>query len=300
MSLTYNQLIALLAVVDSGTFDRAASRLHLTQSTITKRIQELEATMGFLIFDRTKRQAILTPEGEQFVSQARETVASFDNLASFSKEGRAISTLVRLGVTELSSLTWLPRFLEASFAANPDIQFELTIDMSRNLHSSLETGELDLIVVPEMPFQSNAHIQPVADIEITLIAKPGLVPDEKILEISDLQELDFITQGRTSGFSKNISEWFANFGITTRHSVRVDSLHAMVGLAVAGRGLCITPREYLVPLINSGRIAELITTPRLPRLKYCVVYYPSPHEALFSRIADDIRESADFKKPYFT
>ncbi|SNR84639.1 LysR family transcriptional regulator [Puniceibacterium sediminis] len=300
MSLTYNQLVAMLAVVDSGTFERAASRLHLTQSTITKRIQELEASMGFLVFDRSKRQAILTPQGEQFVSQARETVASFDNLASFTSEGRAIATLVRLGVTELSSLTWLPRFLEASFAAGPDVQFELTIDMSRNLHSSLETGELDLIVVPEMPFQSNAHVQPIADVEITLIGKPGLVPSGKILEISDLQDFNFITQGRTSGFSKSISEWFANYGINTRHSVRVDSLHAMVGLAVAGRGLCITPREYLVPLINSGRVTELLTRPRLPLLKYCVVHYPSPHEALFSRVASDIRRAVDFKKPYFT
>jgi DNA-binding transcriptional LysR family regulator len=299
MSITYTQLIAMLAVVDCGTFERAANRLNLTQSTITKRIQELEASMGFLVFNRSKRQAILTPQGEQFVSLSRETVASFENLASFNAGMKMISTRIRLGVTEISSLTWLPKFLEIAFASDPDIQFELTIDMSRNLHSSLEDGDLDIIVVPEMPFQSNAHVQQIAGIEITLIGKPGLVPTANEVEISQLQAFEFITQGKSSGYSKSIREWFSNYGLNTRDSVSVDSLHAMVGLAVAGRGVCIAPRDYLIPLIETGRVAEIMTEPKLPTMKYCVVHYPSPHEALFSRIANEINRAADFKTPYF-
>lgn len=299
MSITHNQLLAMLAVVDCGTFEKAAGRLNLTQSTITKRIQELEASMGFLIFNRSKRQAILTTQGEQFVSLSRETVASFKNLASFNADAKKASTLIRLGVTEISSLTWLPEFLERSFAANPSIQFELTINMSRSLHSGLEDGDLDIIVVPEMPFQSNANMQQIAAIEIALIGKPGLLPDTNEVEISELQAFEFITQGKSSGYSKNIREWFSNYGVNTRSNISVDSLHAMVGLAVAGRGVCIAPRDYLVPLIESGRVVEIQTTPKLPKMNYCVVHYPSPHEALFSKVAGDIKRATDFKTPYF-
>ena len=87
--------------------------------------------------------------------------------------------------------------------------------------------------------------------------------------------------------------------MNTRNSVSVDSLHAMVGLAVAGRGVCIAPRDYLVPLIESGRVAEILTKPKLPTMTYCVVHYPSPHDALFSRVAGDIARAADFRTPYF-
>ncbi len=299
MSLTRNQLIAMLAVVDCGTFDRAAGKLNLTQSTITKRIQELEASMGFSVFNRSKRQAILTPQGEQFVRLSRETVASFEKLTSFNTDIVNISTRIRLGVTEISSLTWLPKFLETSLATDSNIQFELSIGMSRNLHSSLEDGELDIIVVPEMPFQTNARVKQVAGIEITLIGKPGLVPTAEKIEISKLQKLEFITQGKSSGYSKNIREWFLNYGLDTRNSVNVDSLHAMVGLAAAGRGVCIAPRDYLVPLIESGRVAEILTNPKLPMINYCVVHNPSPHETLFSGVANDIHRAADFSTPYF-
>ena len=299
MSITHNQLIAVLAVVDCGTFARAAGKLNLTQSTITKRIQELESSLGFSVFDRSKRQAILTVQGEHFVSLSRDTVASFERLTSFNAGSHVSPTVVRLGVTEISSLTWLPKFLETSFNTDSSTQFQLTIDMSRNLLSSLEDGDLDLIVVPEMPFQSAAQIQHVGDVEIALIARPGLVPTAGKIEISKLQEFEFITQGKASGYSKNIREWFSNYGLNTRSSVSVDSLHAMVGLAVAGRGVCIAPKDYLLKLIESGRVAEIQTNPRLPIMKYCVVYHPSPHEALFSRIASDISCAADFKTPYF-
>ncbi|MGJ8569622.1 MAG: LysR family transcriptional regulator [Hoeflea sp.] len=299
MSITHNQLIAMLAVVDCGTFERAAGRLNLSQSTITKRIQELEASIGFSIFDRSKRQAILTGQGEQFVSLSRQTVTSFERLASFNADSKMTSTPVRLGVTEISSLTWLPKFLENSFSAEPTTQFNLTIDMSRNLLSNLEDGELDIIVVPEMPFQSNARVQTIAGIEITLIGNPRVVPKANQVEISELQEFEFITQGKSSGYSKSIREWFSNYGLNTRNSVSVDSLHAMVGLAVAGRGVCIAPRDYLVPLIKSGRVVEILTKPKLPVINYCVVHYPSPHEALFSQVASEINRAADFRTPYF-
>ena len=250
MSITHNQLLAMLTVVDCGTFEKAAGRLNLTQSTITKRIQELESSMGFSIFSRAKRQAILTAQGEQFVSLSRETVASFQNLASFNTDAEKVTTLIRLGVTEISSLTWLPQFLELSFATDPSTQFELTIDMSRNLHSALEDGDLDIIVVPEMPFQSNAIVQQIDAIEIALIGKPGLFPTTKKVEISELQSLEFITQGKSSGYSKSIREWFSKFGVNTRSNLSVDSLHAMVGLAVAGRGVwtchALVPPQVLV------------------------------------------------------
>ena len=88
--------------------------------------------------------------------------------------------------------------------------------------------------------------------------------------------------------------------MNTRSNLSVDSQHAMVGLAVAGRGVCIAPRDYLVPLIQSGRVIEIKTTPNLPKMNYCVVRYPSAHEALFSKVATNIQQASGFKAPYLT
>jgi DNA-binding transcriptional LysR family regulator len=115
MDISNKQLRAMLAVIDCGTFERAALRLNLSQSTVTTRIQELEASIGFflgggfLVFDRSKRQAILTLKGEQFANLSRETVASFEKLSSFCSDVTALATHPRQGVTETTENELLRR-----------------------------------------------------------------------------------------------------------------------------------------------------------------------------------------------
>lgn len=300
MPVTYNQLAAMLAIVDCGTFDRAARRLNLTQSTITKRIQELEASLAFDLFDRTKRQAVLTPIGEQFVERARTAVSDFEQLSRFNPDREPAKTNIRFGTTELSSLTWLPKFLESAFSKMPHIQFDLTIDMSRDLLSALEDRELDIIVVPEMPFPPSAQVQVVSEVDVTLIGKPGLIPGPGIASISDLLKFEIIMQGRSSGYSKSIHQWFSDYGFKIRNTVRVDSLHAMVGLAMAGRGLCVTPKDYLKPLIESRRIAEVEIHPPLPKINYCLVCNSSSRDVVHQEIAAEVSQAADFTTPYFS
>lgn len=299
MPATINQLVALLAVVDGGTFEKASRRLNLTQSTVTKRIQELEASMGFSIFNRAKRQATLTEQGEEFVALARETVSSFENLTAFNPGRRRARTKIRLGCTELSSLTWLPRFIDLSLTKNPNVAFEIDIDMSRNLLSGLVDGEHDMIVVPEMQFPNDARVQTVADVAVSLIGKPGSVEARQKIQLSDLAKYDIILQGRASGYSKRIRDWFSDQGITLKSSVRVDNHLAMVGLAMAGQGLCVAASDNLRPLFESGQIVELKTKPSLPKIRYCLVYMPTTHEVLFRQIEEQILSSADFRTAFF-
>jgi len=305
MTLNMNQLAAMLAVVDGGTFEAASRRLNLAQSTITKRIQELEASVGFPVFDRSKRRAILTTRGVRFVGLARQTLASFETLARFGNhrdgdpEGRLPLWTIKLGVTELSSMTWLPSFLERSRVNVPEVQFELTIDMSSNLLSDLEDGTLDLIVVPEMPFPRSTYVRKLAEVELTLIGKPGLMPDTQPIPLAYLKEQAIIVQGRTSGYSKSIRRWFADHGCKLENSVRVDTHSAMVGLAMAGYGLCVSPRDFLSPLIADGRLAEILTEPRMPGIAYTLAFMPNPHESLLKTIEAQICEVVDFGTPFF-
>jgi hypothetical protein len=150
---------------------------------------------------------ILTSQGELFDSPSRETVTSVEELTSFNADAKFAPTVIRPGVTEFSSQTWLPRFLDISFETVPNTHFELTIDMSRNLQSSLDDEYLDVIIVLEMPFQSK-----------------------------------------------------------------------MVGHAVKGRSICIAPKYHLDPLIDTGRIAEILTKPKLRIICYGVVHYSSAYE----------------------
>ena len=71
-------LRVLLAVVDSGGFSAASSRLHIAQSSLSRTVAELERRLGVQLLTRTTRRMETTPEGQEVVRLARHTVEEVD------------------------------------------------------------------------------------------------------------------------------------------------------------------------------------------------------------------------------
>lgn len=77
-NLSIRHLRAFREVAQYGSFTQAASRLHLTQSTLTATIKQLESQAGLQLFDRTTRRVFLTDEGEKFLPVAEKLISDFD------------------------------------------------------------------------------------------------------------------------------------------------------------------------------------------------------------------------------
>ena len=153
--ITLRQIEALQWIVMLGTFDRAARRLGLTQSAISKRIHELEAATGITLFDRSGRGAYLTPEGGRVLAMGREMLSMRERIVQIGTQNSRPRRLVRLGITELTALTWLPRLMGALRASgSADIDIKPEVGLSRHLFRELVHGNLDLIVIPEVFFGS--------------------------------------------------------------------------------------------------------------------------------------------------
>ena len=76
------------AVVDQGSYQRAAERLGYTQSTITVQIQQLEEELGVPLFERVGRRMVLTEAGERALPQTRELLEAADRLLECGRMGR--------------------------------------------------------------------------------------------------------------------------------------------------------------------------------------------------------------------
>ncbi|SEQ73931.1 DNA-binding transcriptional regulator, LysR family [Amphritea atlantica] len=77
-SLSIRHLRAFTEVACCGSFTQAASRLHLTQSSLTATVKQLEQSVGLTLFDRTTRRVLLTAQGEQFRPVAEKLISDFD------------------------------------------------------------------------------------------------------------------------------------------------------------------------------------------------------------------------------
>jgi LysR family transcriptional regulator, flagellar master operon regulator len=136
-----------LAVVASGNFVSAAERLHVTQSTVSARIKELEQQLGCTLFVRNKAGTTLTPAGRQFQKHAGILVRTVEHArhdVGVPRGFRAALTIGgRFGLWEQLLLLWLPLMR----AAAPDISLRAEIGMEPDLMQGLVEGRLDIGVM---------------------------------------------------------------------------------------------------------------------------------------------------------
>ncbi|MFI1166176.1 LysR substrate-binding domain-containing protein [Streptomyces sp. NPDC020801] len=144
------QLRTFLAVAQSLSFTRAARRLGLRQSTVSQHVRRLEDATGRLLFTRDTHSVELTEDGEAMLGFARRILRVHEQAAAFFT-GTRVRGRLRFGASEDFVLTRLPEILEGFRYEHPEVDLELTVELSGTLHEQLAAGRLDLVLAKRRP-----------------------------------------------------------------------------------------------------------------------------------------------------
>jgi len=144
----------LTALCDHGHFGRAAEACHVTQSTLSASIKEVEAILQVALVDRSKRRVVLTPIGLETVERARKIVKEIDELVSFTSASRdPLSGTVRMGAIPTIGPFLLPRVLPGLRKAYSRLKLYLVEDLTDRLVDLLHRGQLDVVLLA-LPYDS--------------------------------------------------------------------------------------------------------------------------------------------------
>lgn len=298
--MTFKQLEAFFWVVQAGGFAQAATRLHTTQSAVSKRIQELESLFDTALFDRSMRSARLTEKGEEMFMQAKRLLDQRDATVELLQRPEVLERHVRIGVTELTAMTWLPRLVGAIEANFPRVIIEPRVDASVMLRDKLLDDEVDLMIVPEMFNDQRFVSKRVGVVEHALMCKPGLVGRRRRLRTDDLTAHRLLTQDDRSGTGQLYNRWLRSIGVKTANTVFSNSLVALIGLTVSGMGISYLPRKCLAPMVDSGALEVLNVSPALPSAPYAAVCRVDRQSGLVASIARLAQEHCDFGRIFQT
>lgn len=145
---TLKQLRHLVALADHRHFGKAATACHVTQSTLSASIKELEDTLQAPLVDRTRRTVVLTPVGEETVRRARQLIDGAEDLARTAHaSAEPLSGTLRMGVIPTIGPFLLPRLLGRLRRKYPRLRLYLREDLSDRLIEQLEDGKLDLVLM---------------------------------------------------------------------------------------------------------------------------------------------------------
>ncbi|MCN9242632.1 LysR substrate-binding domain-containing protein [Streptomyces sp. RY43-2] len=145
-----SHLRTFLAVAQTLSFTQAARRLGLRQSTVSQHVRRLEDATGRQLFQRDTHSVELTEDGEAMLGFARRILQVHEQATAFFT-GTRLRGRLRFGASEDFVLTRLPEILEGFRHDHPEVDLELTVELSGILHERLAEGRLDLVLAKRRP-----------------------------------------------------------------------------------------------------------------------------------------------------
>lgn len=295
--MTLKQLEAFYWAASAASFLVAAQRLYVSQSTLSKRIAELESQLRAPLFDRSGHRAALTDAGRQLLPLARRMLGLADDMRSLAGQGGGVRGHCRFGVGELAALTWLPDLVAHARAAWPDLLLEPHVDLGAALEQRLESGELDFAVVAGYSSRSAIASEPIANVRFSWAASPALAGPRRAVTAALLQDTALITMPPAAGPTRMLEHWLAVNNLEAGRRLTCNNLAAIASLIAAGVGIGLFPHGWLQQMAQRGAVVQLSSRPALPELEYTFQWRRDDTRPLLAHLRDAVARTVDFSKP---
>ncbi len=197
--LEVRHLHAVIVLAEERNFTRAADRLHITQSTLSKQITEIEQQHRFHLFTRSNKKNVqLTEVGRIFAEEARSALLHIDRAVQL---GRAAldgsDSILTVGHSPDTDQAWVSAILAIRLPLYPKLRIQLISEFSSELVRSVIAGELNLALVTAPP--GNSQITAAAFAETHLYAalpQAHAAAQKELIALQDLARDEWILFAR--------------------------------------------------------------------------------------------------------
>ena len=145
--MNLGDLKAFVAVAETGSINRAAAKLNLTQPAVTRRIQSLEAAIGVALLDRSSKPPNLTEDGRRALAHGRKVLSAIEELSEQVSSKRGLSGEFRIGIAPGFANSALGQPLDQLMRNFPNIDLRIMSDWSGELLAALRSQALDAALV---------------------------------------------------------------------------------------------------------------------------------------------------------
>lgn len=208
-NINLRHIRAFVAVAEVGSFTRAAGRLAVSQSALTVSIQQLEASIGLALFNRTTRRVTLTEAGTELLPTAERLLRDFQTAVA---DMQAIVDFRRgrVGVAALPSICaeWLPPIVGRFARDYPNIHVEVISGNSHSVYRRVANKEVDFGFAGQILANGEIWHQKVATQPVELVCPPEhpLASLPEPVRWCDLKGSTFISAGNDDALNRVIAD----------------------------------------------------------------------------------------------
>lgn len=275
------QIRTVLAVDRSGTFTRAAEVLHVTQSTVTARVRQLERELSTVIWDRNTRRLTLTPSGERLMPLLLRAEILFERMADAAVDSDSMRRVVFGSVHSQWSAGIVPAL--QSWAGKEGVRWRLITGHSRELLEWVRDGSVDVAVTYFPGAERGLKSQLLGEQPLALLGAPHLREKTPMWTSATLANcpLAYVDWGPP------FSDWFRAEFPELVPEVQVDQAPLLLDVLRGGGYAGFMPRILARDAILHGQVQVLDYRPTVA-MPTRAVFAVSSDRALEYAVVNDL------------
>ncbi len=232
-----------VSVAEAGTIAAAAEREHIAAAAVSKRISEIEATLGVALLRRTNKGVAPTAAGERLVVLAHRALHELDDIAVQMRDyASGVSGLIRLAANVSSVVQFLPREIQAFAAQHPRIQIQLEEKASAGVVKAVADNAVDIGIFTSVPHGYEVQTFPYHRDCLTLVVPGGhTLAQKQAVAFADTLDFEYVGLPPDTAISQQLTRAAHAHARPVNLRIQVTSYDAQCLMIAAGLGLGVMP-----------------------------------------------------------
>ncbi len=278
----YAELRAFAAVVEHGSFSKAAAHLGITSSTLSLTIRKLEERLGVRLLHRTTRSVAVSDAGLRMMQRLGPALEELEGAVTDAvQEADRPSGLLRLNVARVAAIHYLAPILGGFLSAFPDITVDVVTD-DRLIDIVAERFDAG-IRLGEKLHRDMVAVRLSGDLEMKVVASPAYLAKAGYpRKPQDLVRHRCLTYRRPS--DNSVYRWefqrqSEQLEVNVKGALIVDEPAMLTQIALDGAGIAYQFAHQVDPFLENGQLIQLLKdwTPAFPGF---YVYYTSRRQMI--------------------
>ncbi len=276
--LDLTSLRLFVSVCEHRNIARAGEQHHIVASAISKRLAQLEATVGNPLLERRRRGVVPTAAGEILLEHARAMLAGADRVArDMAAYGKGIKGQVRVLASVSSIAEFLPDDIAAflQVPAHRDIRIDMEEALSRDLVRGVREGLAPLGICWDAADLEGLQTRAYRRDHLAIIAHPShpIAQRRKRCAFADTLAFDHVGLPAPTAVHTMLARAAAIIGHPISYRAVVSTFDASIRCVRAGLGIAVVPREVADPVAASYGVKVLPLTDKWAQRRFAICFH---------------------------
>ncbi len=267
-----HQLRCLIAVVQEGGFNRATTRLHITQPALSYQIKQLEQELGVRLFNRRPGGVSLTEAGRVLSQHAGEIMEMVHSaLRAIEELAEGVSGEIRIGTVNSVGIYFLPQVLWTMKERYPNVRPNVLYRHSSEIIDALLSNRVDLALVANPGSDRRLRNEVVIEEKVSLVCgRSHPFFGRGAVRPSELNGLKSVSLSLESPTGKLVRDFLARLGVSMEPVVSTDNVETVKKMVEIGMGVAFLPDMVTTPDVScsgdlEGRLSRIEVGPPITR-----------------------------------